>query len=345
MRERTLRILHAAEELAAFAPAWRRLWWSDARATPFQSPEWLLPWWRQFGEGHLCAGVLMEKDEPLCFLPLYIYVGPGSVQRKMMLLGVGTSDYLDGIFGPACSVQDVLQCLDGVVTAVDFDVLSLVQLRAESKLLAALRQSGAAIRSFSSEACSRMPATRLVGLPQKIRRNAMYYRNRARREGELTLELAEEATCAAAFEELVRMHTASWQQRGEAGVVADARVLAWHCEAIPLLQRAGLLRLGVLRLDDVAISAFYALADPPGRIARKEYFYLIAYSPEHAGLRPGNVLLAEAIEQAALDGIAEVDMLRGEEGYKKQWHVEPVPTVGVEMRACDWRCIEREAAA
>jgi len=33
-------------EVEALAPAWDDLWRRAPGATPFQSPAWLLPWWR-----------------------------------------------------------------------------------------------------------------------------------------------------------------------------------------------------------------------------------------------------------------------------------------------------------
>src|SRR5439155_12718303 len=136
------------------------------------------------------------------------------------------------------------------------------------------------------------------------------------------------AGLAAACDTLVRLHTDRWQQAGEPGVLADSRVTAWHREAMPLLHAAGLLRLSTLRLNDEVLGVLYALADPPGRPERTEYFYLTAYSTERADLRPGTVLLALAIEEAARDGIVRIDMLRGDEPYNRIWHLEPAPTQG-----------------
>jgi len=42
----------------------------------------------------------------------------------------------------------------------------------------------------------------------------------------------------------------------------------------------------------------------------------------HSDLRPGTVLIALATEHAAREGVRTIDMLRGDEGYKKFWHME-----------------------
>ena len=170
-----------------------------------------------------------------------------------------------------------------------------------------------------------MPAVTIADLPQKIRRNAMYYRNRARRCGRLELVQADESNCKSIFEELRGLHTSRWKTRGEDGVLVDRRVINWHREAIPLLLRAGLLRLMALKLNEEFIAVLYSLIDRE-RDGRVQYFYITAYSPEHSELRPGTLLIAYAIEHAANEGVATIDMLRGDEGYKQIWHMEKMPT-------------------
>jgi CelD/BcsL family acetyltransferase involved in cellulose biosynthesis len=181
-----------------------------------------------------------------------------------------------------------------------------------------------------------MPAVAIADLPAKMRRNAMYYRNRAGREGSLSLEVADAATIPHFFDDLVRLHTERWHEAGEPGVLADTRVLAWHREALPALQAAGLLRLSALRREGETLAVIYAVHDPPRRAAqgveRTEYVYITAYSPTHADLRPGTVLLALAMEEAAGEGIGTIDMLRGDEAYKRLWHATQAPTLGYSLR-------------
>ena len=54
-----------AEELAAFEPQWLALCRRTPGATPFQTPMWLLPWWRHFGSNDLAVIVTPEAIAPL----------------------------------------------------------------------------------------------------------------------------------------------------------------------------------------------------------------------------------------------------------------------------------------
>ena len=335
MREELkLEMLRTTEELCGFEPQWHSLWAQDTDATPFQSPAWLMPWWQQFGSDDLRGVVLRRGERCVGFLPAYVYLEPTSGERKLMLLGVGTTDYLDGVFAPECTVDD-LECAVSTLFAMKgWDTASFPQLRPGTRLVAALgRSEDYAAHYTDAEACSRIEAVELAALPQKIRRNAMYYRNRAQGGGALVLKPAEASQCSAVFDELVTLHTERWRQRGESGVLADPRVLAWHRVALPRLWQQGLLRLYRLRWQEETLGVLYSLIDPPDREVRTQYFYLTAYSTHHAELRPGTLLHALAIDHAARKGATYVDMLRGEEEYKALWHPVRVPTLGFELRA------------
>lgn len=300
---------------------------------PFQSPDWLVPWWTQFGTDELCALVVSRGGAPIGFIPFYVHLDATKRERQLLPLGVGTTDYLDGVFAPQCGPEDIWNAVELLRKEVAHDVFCATQLREDSRLLEGLKwreqwrvgDSDSPNFLSQSEGCSRMPAVSMPELPQKIRRNAMYYRNRALRCGNLEMVQANESNWETIFEQLVRLHGLRWQMRGEEGVLVDQRVVQWHREAMPLLLQSGLLRLMSLKLDERVIAVLYSLIDPP-RAQRAQYFYLTAYSPEHADLRPGTLLIAYAVERAASEGVTIIDMLRGDEGYKQIWHMKKSPT-------------------
>lgn len=351
------RVLRSAEDLSGFVPAWWRLWERDPGALPFQSPAWLVPWWRQFGNEELCSVVVERGGEAVGFLPFYVYRDDARGKRQLLPLGVGTTDYLDGVFAPECSLEDIRAAVDVLRREAEHDEFCVPQMPEWSRMLQAVKEQGSGIREqglesneqglgtrdrrtgtgeqgatgesaflSESEGCSRMRAVTMAELPQKIRRNAMYYRNRAQRSGQLELMQADEGNWEKIFDELRRLHALRWQTRGEEGVLVDERVVRWHREAIPELLKAGLLRLMALRLNDEVIAVLYSLIGKEAIEERTQYFYITAYSPEHADLRPGTLLIAYTLEHAANEGVKTIDMLRGDEAYKQIWHMEKAPT-------------------
>jgi CelD/BcsL family acetyltransferase involved in cellulose biosynthesis len=331
----TLDILKTSEQLEQLKEQWSELWLRDPLATPFQHPAWLIPWWHQFGDGELRIVTIRQNHSLIGLLPMYVRYDLSTREHQLLPLGISTSDYLGGIFAAECTTEHVKAVLQLLRAHSDWAMFFVSQLEPNSRLNEALRRKPNLFKECHSDPCCRMPATPLDQLPRKIRQNALYYRNCALRTGQLEFAVADANNCLQWFEEFRKMHTNRWKMAGEQGVLAEPAVLAWHREAIPQLQTHGLLRLCKLNCGGNAIAALYSLIDPPVRTNRKQYLYLTAYSPEHAEFRPGTLLLAFAIDHASREGVQVIDMLRGEEEYKRNWHLTSYAT-----RSWVWRPAE-----
>src|SRR5690606_15500497 len=66
--------------------------------TPFQRPEWLLPWVAHFGPREPWIGAAWDGGRLVALAPLFVY---GTGERSVALLGAGISDYLDVVCEPA----------------------------------------------------------------------------------------------------------------------------------------------------------------------------------------------------------------------------------------------------
>jgi CelD/BcsL family acetyltransferase involved in cellulose biosynthesis len=156
-----------------------------------------------------------------------------------------------------------------------------------------------------------VPAKRLTGLRHE--------RARAARLG--AVEIVEAGAEPNAFlDALLLLHAARWQGRGEAGVLADARVQGFHREALPLLAAQGLSRCTLLRIGGEVAAAHYGLAD-----GRRAFFYIGGFDPRFAAGSPGSLLIGHAIAEAKREGRAEFHFLRGQEPYKYAWGAQDRP--------------------
>ena len=329
----TLEVIEDIDSLAALSSEWSSLYDADDRATPFQSPEWLIPWARQFcndlSSGKLFTVTAREHGSLAAVLPLYIYTEPAGGLRQLLLLGAGTSDYLNGIFSPEASsaiISRVAELLRGYREM--WDVAHLSQIRSHSPLL-----NLACVPSLRWKRCDAEPCFRISTgqpLPAKIKGNLGYYRRRAQAIGALTCEFADAAHAIPFFEALAAMQNARWHDQGEPAALADSRVQAHHRETIPLLYSRGLLRLGALLLEESVISLIYALADPLHRAHRSFYFYLNGFDSNYHSLSPGTLVIGALLERARREGAEYLDFLRGDEKYKILWRVKPVPTFKLE---------------
>src|SRR5947209_2989746 len=96
-----------AEGLESLRPAWRELWQRVRTGSVFQSPDWLIPWWRHFGPGRLlCIAVRRGKDL-VGFAPLY----QEEDSRRLLPVGISLSDYLDVLIADesADSVAEMME--------------------------------------------------------------------------------------------------------------------------------------------------------------------------------------------------------------------------------------------
>ncbi len=350
------RILTRLEELEALAPEWERLWRSDPDATPFQSPQWLIPWWKHVGEGELFTLTARDHRGRLAaVLPIYLYRQPTGGERHLLLLGAGTSDYLGGVFaqdsaadapaGATCDrpAGEALSCAGAIARiclgelmrhARHWDRAVLHQLPQNSPLLAGARADATLLTE--SESCAGVSVTGLRGLPAKLQSNIGRYRRRAQTQGALRFSMAGSATEALrCLDELIDLHSRRWQQRGESGVLAPLTVQAHHRETVPALFRAGLLRMFRVSLDGVTMATLYAFVDPPrpatSQRPRSLLCYLIGFDTQFIELSPGTLVLSFAIEQCEREGLATMDMLRGGETYKRLWGAVPRQTFRFEV--------------
>src|SRR5690606_29821572 len=86
------RVLEGHAELAGLREPWQELFERCPSATPFQSPEWLLPWANHHRPSRPWAVVIHDRREQLIGLaPMFLYRRGGP--RALALLGAGASDY------------------------------------------------------------------------------------------------------------------------------------------------------------------------------------------------------------------------------------------------------------
>jgi CelD/BcsL family acetyltransferase involved in cellulose biosynthesis len=330
-------VIREDAKLFALAPEWAALWEEDAQVTPFQHPAWLLPWWKQFGpDGVLHAFELREvgTGRLVGLMPTYIFREPDGARRVLLLIGAGTSDYLGGVWSTRFrdAPRRALACTAGV--GQEWDAVSLQQLRHGGLLERAAEQAGLSIGEAEPTSLLHLD----LELPAKIRANVGRYRRRAALKGPVRFSVAADvADAVAGFELLVRFHSQRWEGRGEAGVLEDPRVLAHHRAAIPALFETGLLRMFQLSLSGDPIGVLYALADPPNRVQRRLYLYLIGFDQQWGALSPGTLLLHEVWTYGREHGFCTLDLLRGGENYKTLWgaHTEPTFALGLSGAATE----------
>ena len=307
------------EQLQAVEDDWRELWRNCSAATPFQSPEWLIPWWRVLGEGDLHALTLRIEQRLVAFVPLFVYHDSRAGSRLLLLLGTGNSDYMDALVEPGW--RDLFQSVFRQLLAnseCHWDVCDLQQLRQESVLLN-LPRGTFAEEVCDGEPCPFLPLSANIeqvreSLPRNLAGNLAYYSHRAEKAGAVQYVRASAENCAVLLDHLVRLESRRWNSSGKWCVLEPEALRRFHYAAAPQLVQSGLGRLYGLSLNQQIIAVFYGFL-----CNRRMSCYLGAFDPAFTQLSPGNLLIWHAIEQAVHEGASEFDFLRGREAYKYRW--------------------------
>ena len=315
----TTDLITTDDALEALRPEWHKLW-RDTKASPFQSPDWLLPWWHHFGTTMPRVAILRCNDQLHGLLPLYVLDDANG--RKLLPIGVGITDYFDILLHPDAPQDAADRLLEQALSTAPADGASTCDLPD--------LPTGARLRQVASPACWRYKLQETIAcpvltlpteaaslhqcIPTGTRRNLRTDRNRAQRIGGFATDVADSQTLSHYLETLFRLHQARWAERGERGVLSDPRVAAFHREAAPRLLANGTLRLQVLRFGEHIAAAFHTLLGQHSIL-----FYLISFDPQYKYQSPGTLLFGTILEAAITEGRRELHFLRGAEGYKQAW--------------------------
>ncbi|MBV9506219.1 MAG: GNAT family N-acetyltransferase, partial [Acidobacteriia bacterium] len=297
-------------EMEALEPQWRELWTRDPRATPFQSPDWLIPWTRLlWGGGKLRVLAFRDGGRLVALAPLFQW---GLETICLSFLGSGITDYLDIVAEPEFAPLAARQLLASTELFVGCDLVDLQELRSDSPLLA---EGGPPWRNTPSNVCPVLPLASstgglLAGLDSKFRTDLRRAENRLRRAASIEFTPATQANYLELLEALFCLHTARWEQRSNSGVLAADALRAFHRESASRFLAAGMLRLYGLIADGRPIAIQYNLA-AKGRV----YAYLSGFDPEWSRYSPGGVLLKHSMECAIEEHAVEFDFLRNGESF------------------------------
>jgi CelD/BcsL family acetyltransferase involved in cellulose biosynthesis len=336
-----------AAGLAALAPAWAALCDRCPSSSPFERPEWLLPWITVFGSGRAPRVLTIERAGALSAVVPLVEERDGEGAR-LSFLGSGVSDYHDAVL--ADRGADLRLAMWRALFARDWSSCVLERLREDSPLVGPMPE-GVAARGPGAEGLARIdseqsedipcpvlmmsPGARTAAdvLPAGFARRLEGTRRRVERDYRPALRVPRSAADAEElFEGLCALHEARWQLRGAPGVLTDEAVQRFHRAAIRSMWPAGLVRIIGLELAGVLAAVVYGFATH-GRMS----FYLGAFRPEQASLSPGTLLIALAIERALAERLEQFDFLRGRESYKYRF--------GAVDRRCFRRTLRRPGSS
>jgi CelD/BcsL family acetyltransferase involved in cellulose biosynthesis len=303
-----IEVITDPEALNALSADWLDLCQKN-QVTPFQTPMWLLPWWRNFGSNDLSVIVSRSGDGIDAIAPLYILRDDDSDESLGLFLGTGISDYLDVIGDASLVIEEI--------SKLNCQLWDLQQLQPSSSMLTVPLPGGFSENVEDQEACPILPldgntfeALGSTHFQKKLR----YYRRQLERTGDVRIETPTPETLDDLLTALFDLHAARWKRRDLPGLLADDATQQFHRDVARRMLDAGMLRMYATRIDDRIAAVFYGFA-----LNGIVYYYLSGYDPDLEKLSIGTILVAHAVEQAVRDGATTFDFLRGAEEYKYAW--------------------------
>ena len=311
--------------------AWQELW-GRAEAGQFQRFDWISAWWRAAGQadGHrLHVALAWQGSELVAVAPLIIRRHRG--MRVLEWAAKDCSDYCDVILAPGHDKMELLALLWGHVSSTgQFDIayLSHVHPMANTHSFAVVDRK----RAVKLRASHRTTVSSFIHLREWAKGQAWFHSlGRNARKTHLRGWRILEATGKVAFrlvegEEDIRRSLdqlcalkQSWlteRQLSTPVLRDDAALLR---ELVWTLARAGRLRLFVLECDGKIVAASINILENDCLLA-----FIAAYDPAFERASPGMILMVEYIRWSIDNGLAKVDFLCGDEGYKERFAVTRV---------------------
>jgi CelD/BcsL family acetyltransferase involved in cellulose biosynthesis len=287
--------------------------------TPFQSAEWLVPWWRAFGHGELRAVLVHAGGEPRALG--FVLVEADDHASRVTLLGLGNSDYLDVIDVHAETKESVVTALLSRLSEAfgPGDRCEFEHVPSGSTLLTA---SAPPYCRRSAGDCGVCPVLALPPredeLADVVPRRLLAALRRARagleRQAPVRIDRATGDNLPELLGQLFALHRARWRMRGIDGVLADDAVRGFLREVAEGFQARGALRMYALRVGDRTAAVLCGFA-----WGRRMYYYASGFDPTFAKYSVGSLVLEHAIREAIRTGDTELDFLSGAEPYKYRW--------------------------
>ena len=324
--------LATAAELEPLCDDWNRL----AGGVPFRRSEWLLTWWRHYGQrGELYTLAVRDRGRLVGLAPWFL---ERSRSRGRIVRWLGSGEVCSDYLSLLCSADDA----PGVAAAVAdwlpqaatrrgddrWDLLEWEGVAADDAAVTALAgelaERDAKVNQTAGLNCWRLelpgdwPAYQAM-LSKSHRKQVRRLEERVLAAGGAALHtVTAPGWLTRGRDILVDLHQRRRRALGEPGSFASPRFAAFHDEAMERMLAVGALRLHWLELDGMPAAAEYHLSG--GGVI---YGYQAGVDPARLEDEPGRLAAIATLRLAIEEGYRAFDFLRGDEPYKAHWRATP----------------------
>jgi len=300
------------------ADAGQRLNWSSV----FVLPEWMQVWWQSFGEGaDARIRTVKDGDRVVGIAPLMV-----KDDTALLIGNIGVCDYLDFVVTPGLENDFFNAVLDDLKKS-GIKQLDLAHVRPDSSVVAYLvplaESRGCRVVKDMEDVSLEMdlPPTwdeYLAALTGKQRHEVRRKLRRLSEEGEVAYRFGGgDEVLPGLMDAFLRMFVES--RRDKADFMTE-RMRSFFMSLADVMNKAGLLRLGVLEMDAQPLAEIMCF-DYNSCI----YLYNSGYDPKYTSLSAGLLSKVLAVQESIKQGKKRFDFLKGAEVYKHHLGGKEVP--------------------
>jgi CelD/BcsL family acetyltransferase involved in cellulose biosynthesis len=330
MTDTKIRIISESNEFESLSEVWDSLLRKSKDDNPiYLTHEWLLTWWKHFGESKKLNVLLIEKEgQTIGIVPL---------MRTEYRIGLIKIHALETIGSLNCNHIGLIasgsseEAVSAFLTYLEEEfakgelLLRLTWIRDDSRFLDLLRRRNSlSTNSLVMQEKVKtlapyitLPAT-WDGYFRSLRSNRRHTLRRILRSLEKahTVEFRDctKDNLENTLSRFIDLHEKRWQSANVSGVFSDPKMEGFYRDIATQFVKKGWLHFSCLIVDSEVASAEYAFI-----YNQKFYCAITARDIRYSDYGVGHIHQMFLIKYAIEKGLREFDFLRGEEPYKFHW--------------------------
>lgn len=312
--------------LNTWESAWKQAYLDSGTDNMFLSWEWTVLWWKHYGAGHALRILVAEDEAGVAGIaPLMVTRGGPGTRWRGLVHFPGDEKLAD--YSDLLTVRDEQTVAEAVLEALrswaDWGAFELRRVPDTSRAGAALRtqlRGQGRLGAVSLECVSPYLtvggtwgdffASRSKALRQELRTSG----NHLSRVGTWGFDVCRGGELPAAREALYAFHLARQNRRPGTSIFADEPGQAFTRDLTELSPTGWGAEVSVVRVGTRPVSAVLAL-----RGRRTFYYWVPAFDANVTSASLGKLHLKLLIERAFAEGCAVVDLMIGNDRYKRDW--------------------------
>jgi CelD/BcsL family acetyltransferase involved in cellulose biosynthesis len=330
MTNTKIRIISESEEFESLSEVWDGLLRNSGDNNPiYLTHEWLLTWWKHFGEGKKLNVLIIEKEyQVIGVFPLMrteYRIGPLKI-RTLETIGAVNCNHIGLVRSGSReeAVSAFLAYLEEEFAKGEL-VLRLTWVPDDSRFLDLLRRrTSLSPNSLVMQEKVKTLAPYII-LPatwdeyfrslrpnrKRVLRRELRYLERSHRVEYQTCTLENLDNTLSRF---IELHESRWQASHVRGVFSDPKMEGFYRDIATQFVKKGWLNFSCLVVDDEVASAEYAFI-----YNQKFYCATSARDMRFSKYSVGHIHQMFLVKYAIEKGLREFDFLRGDEPYKFHW--------------------------